>query len=76
MKALPDDGPNMPVIIERRVVLPAPFGPNNPKIDLSYTIRWSRSTASLPELYVFDNFLTTKGYKVKSYISDINYFYC
>ena len=34
-KAFPSVGPKMPVIMERRVVFPAPLGPSNPKILLS-----------------------------------------
>ena len=36
MKALPLVGSYIPVNIEKKVVLPAPFGPNKPNISLSF----------------------------------------
>ena len=36
MKAFPLVGSYIPVNIEKKVVLPAPFGPSNPKISLSF----------------------------------------
>lgn len=54
----------MPVIIDKRVVLPAPLGPRRPKIVLSSTIKLKLFTASFPFLYFLLIPLQINGYSL------------
>lgn len=59
-------GEKMPVIIDSKVVFPAPLGPKRPKIVLSYTIKFRLLTANFPVSYFFVRPLQIKGYNDKS----------
>lgn len=67
IQAFPFEGGNIPVIMEIRVVFPAPLGPSKPKISPFLTCKQKEFTAtwdSLPPdfLYYFLIFFMTNGY--------------
>ena len=61
IQALPDDASYRPVRTEMRVVFPAPFGPNNPKIYFYSKLKELALKALNPFSYVFSKFLIIKG---------------
>ena len=76
MKASPLVGSYIPVNIEKKVVFPAPLGPNNPKISLSFKLMVKSSKDFLflflgSFYFRFDGYillrsLHTKGYFINS----------
>ena len=58
---VPSSGKNMPVIIRRSVVLPAPLGPSNPKTEPFFIEKLMFSTAFCPAKYFLSDVTSIMG---------------